>query len=193
MIRTCILLLLLHPVVVFCQQAPTSTPQTISSAPEEIIVTGTFEPIPLSEANRSVLSLDTQQEPFYNSVIDYLHLDSSIDLRERGVDGVQSDLSIRGSSFSQSLVLLNGLRINDAQSGHHDMDIPIPLEAISRVEVLHGAGSTLYGADAVGGAVNFITSRPPTTELRTSVGFGNFGFTEQRAVGSYLGHKWSEE
>src|ERR1043165_7142351 len=98
MIRTCILLLLLHPVVVVCQQAPTSTPQTISSAPEEIIVTGTFEPIPLSEANRSVLSLDTQQEPFYNAVIDYLHLDSSIDLRERGVDGIVERLllSIKG-------------------------------------------------------------------------------------------------
>jgi iron complex outermembrane receptor protein len=115
-----------------------------------------------------------------------------VDLEERGPDGVQADLSIRGASFEQSLVLLNGLRINDAQSGHHDMDIPLPLEAISRIEVLHGAGSTLYGADAMGGAVNFITASPPQTEVRAKIGFGNFGFNQQRLIGSYLSTSWSE-
>jgi len=128
-----------------------------------------------------VLSLDSEEQPLlYNSFVDYLHLDPSVDLKQRGTDGVQADLSIRGASFGQSLVLLNGLRINDAQTGHHNMDIPIPLEAIARIEVLHGAGSTLYGADAVGGAVNFITASPRATEVRTRIGFGNFGFNQQR-------------
>ena len=60
-----------------------------------------------------------------------------------------ADLSIRGSTFEQALVLLNGLRINDAQSGHRQYGYPIPLDATSRIEVLHGTGSTFYGSDAI--------------------------------------------
>jgi outer membrane cobalamin receptor len=177
-----------------CQNQPSGANQTVAADPITIIVTGTFEPIPLSEANRSVLSLDAQTTPLlYGSFVDYLHLDPSVDLEERGSDGVQADLSIRGAGFEQSLVLLNGLRINDAQSGHHDMDIPVPLEALSRIEVLHGAGSTLYGADALGGAVNFITTSPEAAELRVRFGGGNFGFNQQRVLGSYLGKNWSEQ
>lgn len=162
--------------------------------PITIIVTGTFEPIPLSESNRSVVSLEVQTTPLlYNSLPDYLRLDPSVDVEQRGSNGVQADFAIRGSGFEQSLVLLNGLRINDAQSGHHDMDIPVPLEAVSRIEVLHGAGSTLYGADALGGAVNFITISPEASELRVGLGVGNFGFNQQRLIASYVGTKWSEQ
>jgi outer membrane cobalamin receptor len=194
MIRECALCLVLTPSFLFCQQASPSANGKVNADPEIVVVTGTFEPIPLSEANRSVLSLDTGDQPLlYNSVVDYLRRDPSINLEQRGIDGVQADLSIRGASFEQSLVLLNGLRINDAQTGHHNMDIPIPLEAMSRIEVLHGAGSTVYGADAVGGAVNFITATPTTTEMRTRIGFGSSAFNQQRIAGSFLGRGWSEE
>jgi len=186
----------------FSQQPPSTTPSSSNQAAnqpttpansEVVVVTGTFEPVPLSEANRSVEVLDTQQQPLlHNSVIDYLKTDSSLDLEQRGLDGVQADLSIRGANFEQSLVLLNGLRINDAQSGHHDMDIPVPLDSLSRIEVLHGAGSTLYGADAMGGAVNFITASPANTEVRASLGAGNFGFNQQGLELSYLGAGFSE-
>jgi iron complex outermembrane receptor protein len=174
-------------------QQQSNTQAKIAADPQTIIVTGTFEPVPLAEANRSVVSLNTQEQPLlYNAAVDYLQLDSSIDLRQRETQGSQADLSIRGGSFEQSLVLLNGLRINDAQTGHHDLDLPVPLEAVMRIEVLHGAGSTLYGADAMAGAVNFISAPPSGTELRTRIGFGNFGFNQQRVIGSYLGRRWSE-
>src|SRR5882672_2107180 len=177
----------------FCQQQPSSAKPHVKTDPLTVIVTGTFEPVPLAEANRSVVLLDAQTTPLlYDSFVDYLHLDPSVDLKERGSEGVQADLSIRGAGFEQSLVLLNGLRINDAQSGHHNMDIPIPLEAVSRIEVLHGAGSTLYGADALGGAVNFITAWPGATEVRARFGVGSFGFNQQRLIGSYLGRGLSE-
>src|SRR5207237_300972 len=101
-------------------------------------------------------------------------------------------LSILGSTFSETLVLLNGLRLNDAQSSHHDMDIPIPLEAISRIEVLHGAGSTFYGTDAMGGAVNFITGPPAASELRVRAGLGSSGFNQQHILASLLRGNWSE-
>ena len=193
------LLVLLSALIVitgmaFGQQSspPTSAPVTADA--KTVIVTGTFRPIPLEESNRSVVSLDTQQFPLlYDSFIDYLDRDASIDLQQRAPDGVQADLSIRGSTFEQSLVLLNGLRINDAQSGHHNMDLPIPLDATSRIEVLHGTGSTFYGADAIGGVVNFITAPPEGSELRVGAGLGNFGFNQQRLVGIYVAKRWSEE
>jgi iron complex outermembrane receptor protein len=125
-------------------------------------------------------------------VIDYLQFDPSIDLQQRAADGVQADLTILGSTFAETLVLLNGLRINDAQTAHHDMDIPIPLEAISRIEVLHGAGSTFYGSDAMGGAVNFVTSPARATELRLRAGGGNQGFNQEHVFASMLLRQWSE-
>jgi outer membrane cobalamin receptor len=190
--------------VAFCQQVPSSPPaptapnqtanRPAATTTEIVVVTGTFEPIPLSQTNRSVVVLDTNEQPLlFNSLVDYLKNDPSLDLQQRGLNGVQVDLSIRGSTFEQSLVLLNGLRINDAQTGHHDMDIPVPLDALSRIEILHGAGSTLYGADAMGGAVNLITATPARTELRALVGAGNFGFNQQRADLSYVGGHFSEQ
>ncbi len=174
-------------------QTPTaSSHASVVGNPETVVVTGTFVPLPMSETNRSVLSLDTQETPLlFNAFPDYLQLDPSVDLRQRGTDGIQADLSIRGAGFGQSLVLLNGLRINDAQSGHHNLDIPLPLETVSRIEVLHGAGSTFYGADASGGAVNFITQRPLHEEARARVGFGNFGFNQQRIMGAFLSDRVS--
>ena len=87
-------------------------------------------------------SAGEQHLALLNTLSDLLRLDPSLDLAERAPGGVQGDLSIRGANFGQTLVLLNGLRMNDAQSGHHNMDIPVPLDAVSRIEVLRGSGST---------------------------------------------------
>ena len=174
------------------QQPPAPSPP--QPPPDEtVIVTGTFEPIPLQETQRSVMAIDLQQAPLlYSSDIDYLRLDPAIDLQERAPGGVQADLSIRGSTFGQTLVLIDGLRVNDAQTGHHNLDLPIPLDSIRRIEVLHGAGSTFYGADAMGGAVNFITAPAASTEFRLRAGAGNFGYNEEHAVASYATVRWSE-
>ena len=178
------------------QQSPAPTPASPTTAPkpdETVVVTGTFEPLPLAEIERAVQSIDVQQEPLlFTSDVDYLRLEPSIDLRERAPGGVQADLSIRGSTFGQTLVLIDGLRVNDAQTGHHNLDLPIPLDSISRIEVLHGAGSTFYGADAMGGAVNFITAPAASSEFRIRAGAGNFGYNEERAVASYATKQWSE-
>jgi iron complex outermembrane receptor protein len=69
--------------------------------------------------------------------------------------------------------------MNDVQSGHHNFDVPLPLASIAQIEVLKGSGSTLYGSDAVGGVVNFITRRPETSEIRIRGAAGNFGVNPQ--------------
>ncbi len=91
---------------------------------------------------------------------------SSVDVRARGERGVQTDFAVRGANFGQMLVLVDGVRLNDAQSGHHNGDIPVPLDAVERIEVLHGPGSSLFGADAFGGTVNVITRRDVTPRRR---------------------------
>jgi iron complex outermembrane receptor protein len=73
----------------------------------------------------------------------------------------QSDLSIRGAGFEQVVVLVNGVRMSDPQTGHFDLDLSVPLESVERVEVIRGAASALYGADAMGGVVNVVTRSDP--------------------------------
>jgi iron complex outermembrane receptor protein len=148
---------------------------------ETIVVTGTYEPLSLDEIDRAITLLPVRgQGLVLNSLVDVLRLDPSLDVQARAPGGVQDDLSIRGSSFEQTLVLLNGQRLDDVQSGHHDMDIPVPVDAVARIEVLRGSGSTMYGSDAVGGAVNIITDPPENTELRLRTAVGNFGINEQQ-------------
>ena len=161
---------------------------------EVVVVTGEYAPVPLEEAERPVRQFDTDQLSLIsNTFADILKLDSSLDLRQRAPNSIQGDLSIRGGSFGQTLVLLDGVRLNDVQSGHHNLDVPAPFEAITRVEVLKGSGSTLYGSDAVGGVVNFITRNPETTELRLRTAIGNFGTNQQRGILSYASKTFGEE
>ena len=167
--------------------------QTIRAPGEVVQVTGVATPVPLLENDRPTALIDVGQRLLHNTFLDYFEEDASIDVRQRGVDGVQADLSILGSSFEQVLVLVNGMRINDAQSGHHNMDVPLGIEALAEIEVLHGAGSTHYGADAMGGAVNLITASPVSTEFRLRAGVGSFGFNEQHISTSVLAGRWSEK
>jgi iron complex outermembrane receptor protein len=158
------------------------------------VVTGTAEPTSLDEVDRSVILLPVQDQLLVTgSIADYLRLDPSIDLQERAPDGEQGDISIRGAGYGQTLTLLNGLRLNDAQSSHHNMDFPIPIDAVSRIEVLHGAGSTLYGSDAIGGVVNLITAPQEGSELRVRTAAGNFGVNQERSVLSTLYRGISEQ
>jgi iron complex outermembrane receptor protein len=162
---------------------------------ESIVVTGAAEPTPLAEADRdvSVLSLPEEQRPLFDSWFGLLQLDAALDLQQRAPGGFQADLSIRGATFGQTLVLLNGMRLNDAQTGHFNLDLPIPLEMASSVEVLKGAGSTLYGSDAIGGVVNVLTQPLETPDVRLIAGVGNFGVNEQHVITSFGGPRFSEE
>jgi iron complex outermembrane recepter protein len=143
---------------------------------QTVVVTAAATPVELGTVTRSVVVITREQIEALPvaSVADVLRLASSVDVRARGARGVQSDFAVRGAGFGQMLVLVDGVRINDAQSGHHNGDIPVPLDLIDRVEILYGAGSSLFGADAFGGTVNIITRRqpsPPTVAARA----GSFG------------------
>jgi len=168
--------------------------QKIEPVKETLVVTGTFGPIPVSEIDRSVSVIETRENSLlYNHWTDYLKLDSSVDMLQRAADGVQADLSIRGSTFAQTLVLLNGLRMNDTQTGHHNLDLPLPTESLERIEILRGTGSTFYGSDAVGGTINFITGPPQYSELRVSSAIGNYGVNEESASVALVRNQLDEQ
>jgi iron complex outermembrane receptor protein len=148
---------------------------------QTVVVTGAARPAELGSVPRvmTVITRDQIERLPVQSVADVLRLASSIDVRMRGVRGVQSDFAIRGANFGQMLVLVDGVRLNDAQSGHHNGDIPVPLDAVERIEVLYGPGSSLFGADAFGGTVNVITRRT-VEQPSLIVQGGSFGLASGR-------------
>jgi iron complex outermembrane recepter protein len=161
---------------------------------ESIVVTGTAEPVALEEADRSLTLLPVPPNLLLaNTIVDFLRLDPSLDLQERGPNGMQADISIRGAGYGQTLILLNGQRLNDVQSGHHNTDLPVPIDSVDRVEILRGAGSTLYGSDAIGGVINIITRPQEATEFRLRSALGNFGVNQERGVLSTLYRGVSEQ
>ncbi len=91
------------------------------------------------------------------TVADYLATTLGVDVRGRSP--AQADVSLRGSTFEQVLVLVDGVRVSDAQTGHFNLDLAVPLDLIERIEILRGPASAVYGADAVGGVINVVTRR----------------------------------
>ncbi len=126
---------------------------------QTVVVTAATTPVELGSVTRSMTVITREMIAALpaRTVADVLRLAASVDVRARGFRGVQTDFAVRGANFGQVLVLVDGVRLNDAQSGHHNGDIPVPLDAVERIEVLYGPGSSLHGADAFGGTVNVIT------------------------------------
>lgn len=161
---------------------------------QSVVVVGTPDPLTEEESPRSTETLEVQQYPLvFTDLNDLMRDDPSVDLEQRGGGGVQADLSIWGSSYEQTLVLLNGWRVNDAETSHFNLDLPVPMEMVGSVNVLHGAGSTLYGSDAVSGVVDFVTAKPKDgASLKMREEGGSFGQDDQAAVASWGGKKFSE-
>ena len=109
---------------------------------------------------------------------DLLRYLQGVDLRSRGPEGVQADLSLMGGSFDQSLVLLKGVNFTDPQTGHYSLNIPLSLLQIERVEVLHGPGAWSEGAIAYAGAINIQPKLPEQTALQAQFSAGAYGYLQ---------------
>ncbi|MAZ55741.1 MAG: hypothetical protein CMP54_01905 [Flavobacteriales bacterium] len=110
-----------------------------------------------SGKNITILHSTDIQNYSFNSIDELLQLIPSIELQSRGGFGTQSDIVLRGTTFNQSLVLVDGLRINDPLTGHFSMYAPVNSFEIYQIEIIRGGGSSIYGPDAVGGVINIIT------------------------------------
>ena len=176
----------------FAQDAAPQPKAPVKGPTETMVVLGSATPVPLAESQRSVEILPVQgQSLAAESPQDFLRDDSSIFLEERGAGGGQADIVMCGGSFEQTLVLLNGFRINDAQTSHHNLDLPVPLDAIDSIQSLEGAGSTLHGVDALSGVVDFLTAAPNHDSLLVRAGEGSFQSNEETLLGGVTRGPWS--
>lgn len=153
------------------------------SVAEQVVVTGSMAPATAGSVGRSVTVItaeDLRGLPI-RTVTDALRLVPGLWVRARGPFGSQTDFSMRGAGFGQVLVLVDGVRVNDVQSGHHNGDLPLQVEDIERIEVLGGAGASLFGADAVGGTIHIITRRTGSAS-NALVAVGQHGLAQAQGV-----------
>ena len=127
--------------------------------PDSVVVTATrlAEEARLSGRRVTVWTASDLQRLPVTSYDELLRTVAGLEVQSRGGFGVQSDLTMRGSTFNGVLVLLDGARLNDPMTGHFLADFPVPLAEIARIEVLRGPAAAMYGPDAIGGVVQLFT------------------------------------
>ena len=133
--------------------------QDLSTDLDEVVVLSSKLDLPFSKNFRTVNILsseDIKNSPVTN-VSDLLQEITGIDVRRRGVGGVQGDLYIRGGGFDQTLLLVDGMKMDDAQTGHHTLNMILPLYLIERVEIIKGPAARIFGQNAFNGAINIVT------------------------------------
>lgn len=144
---------------------------------KEVVVKENRMQIPFLKVSQNITLItkaNIQATPA-RSLQEVLAFTPGIDVRQRGISGVQADIGIRGGSFEQTLILVNGIKLSDPQTGHHMMNIPVPLQAIERIDVLIGPGSRIFGQNAYAGAINIITALPEKKSIVVQGFGGDFG------------------
>lgn len=153
----------------------------------EITVTAGRVPLTFSSLARSVVLIDESKINSIpvNNIQDVLKYIGGVDLKSRGAEGVQGDVSIRGGTFEQTLILLNGMKMSDPQTAHHNLNIPISLDNVERIEILKGQGSRIFGPNAFSGAINIITNKSSSPFLSLTFLGGDNGLYETGFAASY--------
>ena len=123
-----------------------------------------------------LIKLSPEQAAEIESLDDLLNLIAGVDIRVRGSKGVQSDLSIRGGNFDQVLILLNGVKVNNPQTGHHSLDLPVDVSMIDHIEILEGASGQHFGVNAYSGVINIITKNPEKEQAHSALKIGQYGY-----------------
>lgn len=143
---------------------------------DSIEIQGKFISTPYKNANQNISVItraDILNSPA-TSIDEILQQIPGMDIRRRGANGVQSDIGFRGSSFEQVLLLLNGIRMNDSQTGHNSMNVPVDLEDVERIEIIKGPAARRFGQNAYAGAINIITKANPGKRVKIRAEGGDY-------------------
>ncbi|KQM50034.1 TonB-dependent receptor plug domain-containing protein [Chryseobacterium sp. Leaf201] len=156
---------------------------------DQIEIQGKIISIPYKMANQniSVITREEIENSPAKSIDEILQQVSGMDIRRRGANGVQSDIAFRGSSSEQVLLLLNGIRMSDSQTGHNSLNLPIDLEDVERIEVIKGPGARRFGQNAYAGVINVITKTHIGKRVKISAEAGDyetFGFGMNAQIGN---------
>lgn len=166
------LLLFLVTPVYFIAQENQKIPQDL----DEIIISAQRIEIPFSKESRSIMiitSEDIKTSPA-TSLAKLLQEVAGLDIRQRGTDGMQADLYIRGGGFDQTLLLIDGIKMDDPQTGHHLLNAALPLDIIERIEIIKGPAARVYGQNAFTGAVNIITKKKSADQVSIALNGGSY-------------------
>jgi vitamin B12 transporter len=154
---------------------------------DEIEVSAQRSPVLFSQLARIISVIESKEIEATpaQSVQELLEYVAGVDVRQRGAEGVQADVSIRGGTFDQMLILLNGVNITDPQTGHHNLNLPISLSQVERIEVLEGSAARVYGPNAFSGAINIITKQSNSNSIRLSLEGGSHRYFNSNLSGSF--------
>ena len=161
---------------------------------EGVVIQGKTLSLPFNKTSQNVQIITKEQIKAMpaSSIEEVLSYYSGIDIRQRGAHGVQADVSIRGSSFEQVLILINGIRMNDSQTGHNTMNLPLDLASIERIEIIKGPAARRFGQNAYAGAINIVTRPSTKNDLTISGSLGDFNTTSLGASLNVSGKKFSQ-
>lgn len=169
-------------VALFQLNAQEITKQNLDS----ITLIGNRIDIPFKENSRTVTVITAKeiQQSAATNVADLLQQVAGVDMRRRGVAGMQADLYIRGGSFDQTLLLIDGIKVEDPQTGHHTMNMALPIEVIQRIEIIKGPAARIFGQNAFTGAINIVTKKDASKVNAASFQVGSY---DQQNVAATLG------
>ena len=146
---------------------------------DTVLIKSTRIALPFKENSRTiqvVTSKDIANSAATN-VADLLQQVAGVDIRRRGTAGSQADLYIRGGGFDQTLLLIDGIKMDDAQTGHHTMNAALPIEVIERIEIIKGPAARVFGQNAFTGAINIVTKKKLANTVAANIEMGSFGQT----------------
>lgn len=142
----------------------------------EVVIHGKFLNLPYKKVNENIIVITKEEieNAPSKSIDEVLQQFAGIDIRRRGSNGVQSDVSIRGGSFEQSLILINGIRMNDSQTGHNSLHLPVDLSSVERIEVMKGPAARRFGNGPFAGVINIVTKTSSEESATISAEAGDF-------------------
>ncbi len=152
-------------------QNPVAKETMLEEELDEVMVTASKTESPANRAAKLVTVISKKEiaKAPVKSIQDLLVYFANVDVIQRGGNGVQADISIRGGSFDENAVLINGINLSNSQTGHYSFDLPISLSDIERIEIIHGPSALIYGAGAFSGGINIITKKEISERLYAKI------------------------
>ena len=143
---------------------------------DEVVLASRFLNLPYEKVNENIIVISPKeiQESPAQSIDEILQMYAGMDIRRRGANGVQSDVSVRGGTYEQVLILLNGVRMNDSQTGHNSLNVPVDLSSVEKIEIIKGPAARRFGQNAYSGVVNIVTKTSSDEKVKVIAEGGDF-------------------
>ena len=169
--------ILLIVILFYAVQAKAQVDPVKRDTLNEVIITSTRIDLPFKDNSRTIQIITSKDivNSAATNVADLLQQVAGVDVRRRGTAGSQADLYIRGGGFDQTLLLIDGIKMDDSQTGHHTMNAALPIEVIERIEIIKGPAARIFGQNAFTGAINIVTKKKLSNTVSATIEAGSFG------------------